>query len=418
MNRRPLRIAFFNAHTANVGSGAERLIYNTAKSLLSRGHDARIYVMNAGLDKTPPRFVHQIPVLPYERYIEQKLAKWTGWNDTFFIYPVVMKFHPWIGNADIWHFHNLHGHYISIPLLGHLSWVKRVVVSPVDQFLSTGFCPYPINCEKYLTGCGSCPKPKHEGPTISRDATRALWKIKFAFSRFSNVRLLFHTHALARHYASTYVRCRPSKVIHYGEDINAYRPMPREACASRLGVKPSDRFVVALLHSHVFDPRKGILSLVQSIIQLGKRFPGKIELLIVGHDSQKVKEIIPPELSFTALPFLQHSRDFADALNLCDVLLYPTLAENLSLTCLNALACGVPVISYDAGGQNEAVIDGKNGFIVPINDQDGVIKAVTTLLNDPDLHERMSKNARKTAVNLFNLERYTDDLIEYYYEIL
>ena len=71
------------------------------------------------------------------------------------------------------------------------------------------------------------------------------------------------------------------------------------------------------------------------------------------------------------------------AINLCDVLLYPTQAENLSLTCLNALACGVPVISYDAGGQKEAIRNGYNGFIVDINDEEGMISHLKEMMKNP-----------------------------------
>jgi len=418
IKRRPLRIAFFTSHPASVGSGCERLIYNTASALFARGHDVRVYVMNAHLDKIPPFFVRQLPRLPFETTFERAFAQLTGWNDILFPSTALLGFRRWIGSADIWHFHNLHGHYISLPILGLMSWWKRIVISPVDQYLSTGHCTYTADCEHYLTGCGFCPRLDEPWPGISRDATRMLWRIKNVTLRFSRVNMLFHTQALADHYMKTFVRHRPSKVLHYGTDVNCNQHLSRAVCARRLGVKPSRRFVVGLLHSHILETRKGILPIVERLGHLARQLPGKIDLLVVGHGSDAVRDLVTPELSVTALPYLHHAYELANALNLCDVLLYPTQAENLSLTCLNALACGLPVISYNVGGQKEAIKDGVNGFVVDIDDHEGMFKALIEMIENPDLCRRLSEGAQHTAEVYFDFERYIDDLLNYYYEII
>jgi glycosyltransferase involved in cell wall biosynthesis len=411
---RTLKIAFFTSHPANVGSGSERLIYQTANALIERGHDARVYVMNAPLDKEPPFFVHQIPKVPMERLFERGQARLTGWNDLFFPSTPLLRLRQWLRSADIWHFHNLHGHYVSIPMLSLLSWTKHIIISPVDQYLSTGHCPYPVDCDRYLSGCGSCKKLHEPWPGISRDSTNTLWKIKRLSISSSKFNILFHTQALAGHYEKTFVSCRPGKVIHYGIDIHCFRPLRREECLRRLGLEPTSRFVVGLFHSYVLDPRKGILPLVHRLGELAGQFPGRIELLVVGHSGHAVKDIVPPELSVTVLPYLRHSHELANALNICDVLLYPTQSENLSLTCLNALACGVPVISYDAGGQKEAITNGYNGFIVDINDEGGMIGHLVDMIKNPVLCQQLSAGARATVEKDFDFDRYIDDLIAYY----
>ncbi len=415
--QRPLRVAFFTSFPANVGSGCERLIHNTSSSLIARGHEARVYVMNTQYEETPPFFSRKLPILPFERGVEQRLARMTAWNDVFFPSTGLLRFRRWLRSADIWHFHNLHGHYVSIPLLGLTSWTKRILISPVDQYLSTGHCPYVLDCDRYLEGCGLCPRSDEHYPGISRDSTRALLRIKRLGLRFSRVKMLFHTQALADHYGETFLRHRPSRVIYYGVDTNCYRPLPRADCADRLGVEPGKRFVVGLFHSNVLDPRKGMLPIVEQLADMGKQLPGKIELLVVGNESYALKNAVSPELSISALPYLNRSYDLSNALNLCDVLLYPTQAENLSLTCLCALACGVPVITYDAGGQKEAIKDGLNGFVVNMNDQKEMLRLVRKMIENPLLCRHLSEGARHNAEKNFDFDRYIDDLIEYYYEI-
>jgi glycosyltransferase involved in cell wall biosynthesis len=330
----------------------------------------------------------------------------------------LLCFRRWLNNTDIWHFHNLHGHYLSIPLLSLLSWKKRIVISPVDKYLSTGYCPYPMDCDRFLTGCGKCQQLDDPWPGISRDATKTLWKIKRFFIPHSRFNLLFHTQALADHYGKTFVARRPGRVMHYGIDINCFRKLDQEGCYRKFALETTSRFVIGLFHSYVIEPRKGIVPIIKKLGELGKLFPGRIELLVVGRGGHEVKNIAPPELSITILPYLRHQNELANALNLCDVLLYPTKAENLSLTCLYSLACGVPVISYDAGGQREAIKNGYNGFIVDIGDEDRMIKNLIEMINNPLLCKQLSDNARSTAEKQFDFDNYVDDLIAYYREII
>lgn len=417
-NRKPLRIAFFTSNPANAGSGCERLVYDTARALLARGHEARVYVMNSYWDENPPFFAKALPTLPGEKAVEKFLSRLSGLNDMFFPSTALLRCRDWIRSADIWHFHNLHAHYLSLPMLGLLSWTKQIVISPVDQFLSTGYCPYTLGCERYLAGCGSCPRLSDSYPGISRDSTHFLWLVKRIFFRLSRVNMFFHTQALSAHYQKTFPRKRLDRVLQYGVDIYCNRQLPRSECAVSLGVSQSSRFVIGLVHSHITDARKGILPLISAISALAGQFPDTFELLIVGHGSHAVKELIPPGLPATTLSFLRQPYELANALNLCDVLLYPTQAENLSLTCLSALACGVPVITYDAGGQKEAVLNGINGFVVALNDIDGMMAALLKMAEDPELHQKLSVGARRTAEERFDFERYIDELLLYYHERL
>lgn len=415
--KRPLKVAFLTSHPARVGSGSEKLMYDTASALFARGHDARVYVMNSHLGSGPPFFERQIPTLPFEIQIEFLFRSATGWNDFFFPSTALLGFIPWLGSADIWHFNNLHGHFVSLPLLGLWSQRKRIVISPVDQYLTTGHCPYYMDCDRYLEGCGRCPRPKDPWPGISRDSTRRLWRMKRNFLRRSSLNMFFHTEYLANHY-KTATGHIDGPVIRYGVDIQRFRPMSRDAVACNLGINRGSRFVVGLLHSYVLEPRKGILPIIRRLCELAKLFPGRLELLVVGNDSEAVKAVVPPELAVTTLPFLKSPHDFAQVLNLCDVLLYPTRAENLSLTCLDSLACGVPVISYDVGGQREAITDGVNGFLVKVDDHETMLDRLVVIMQNPALKEGLSNNARTTAESRFDFDRYIDHLSDYYHKIL
>lgn len=408
-----LRVAFFNF--ADRASGSEALICRTVEGLLARGVEARLYAQRRESGAT---YVHPFPLLRGEVRVESRFRTATGRNDTLFPSTLLLGRRAWIKDAHVWHFHNLHGHYVSIPLLAMQSRRRPVVLSPLDQFLSTGYCPYTLGCDRYLASCGNCPQLDLPYPGISRDATSALLAMKRAAMARSRFNLLVHTDYLARHLTETLAGAPPIEVLRYGVDTRVFRPMGREQAAAALGVTPPRRFVAGLIHSNVADERKGLLPLLGLLRDLADRMPGRIEVLVVGHSSEAARRYETPNLPVTTLQFQKDEASVAAALNLCDVLLYPTRAENLSLTCLSALACGVPVISTNVGGQREAIRDGVNGFLCEPGADGQFVERIVQLAADAELARDMSAAARRTAVGEFDINTYVDNLILYYGRVL
>jgi glycosyltransferase involved in cell wall biosynthesis len=80
-----------------------------------------------------------------------------------------------------------------------------------------------------------------------------------------------------------------------------------------------------------------------------------------------------------------------------DVFVFPSLIEGMPLVVLEAMACGVPVITT-THGPGDIVRDGVDGFFVPIRDAEAIAKRLEQLRNDPALRERMGRNAREQAL--------------------
>jgi glycosyltransferase involved in cell wall biosynthesis len=409
---RPLRVAFFNA--ADLGSGAEALIAKTVEGLRARGHDARLFAMNR---MTGAPYVYPFPRLPAERRVEQLLRKITGRNDFFFPSTPLLAHRHWIKDADLWHFHNLHGHYVSIPALASESRKRTIILSPVDEFLSTGYCTYTLGCERHRVACGNCPQLDLPYPGISRDATPSLLKMKRSAVARSDFHLLVHTDYLARYYASTFVGALPIERLYYGVDTRAFRPLDRIACAAALGTDAPRHFTVGLFHSFVTEKRKGLLPLIERLREVADQLPQPFEVLVVGGGSERAREYATAKMRVTTLPFLRGEEELSRALNLCDALLYPTRADNMSLTCLNALACGVPVISSRIGGQPEAIEDGVNGFLCEPGNHEEIVARVALMAGDAALSRRLAEAARATALRKFDIDSYVENLIDYYVRV-
>jgi glycosyltransferase involved in cell wall biosynthesis len=98
----------------------------------------------------------------------------------------------------------------------------------------------------------------------------------------------------------------------------------------------------------------------------------------------------------------------AEEFRRADVFVLPTISDSFALVHLEALACGVPVITTPNCGS--VVRDGLDGFIVPIRDAKMLAERIEQILTDRSLRKRMSENARARA-GQFTWELYGERLI-------
>lgn len=89
-----------------------------------------------------------------------------------------------------------------------------------------------------------------------------------------------------------------------------------------------------------------------------------------------------------------------------DVFVFPSLSEGFSLSCLEALSQGLPVICTENSGSNDAVINGENGFVVEAGNEEKLKNAIEWIVCNSDSIEKMSKNALESS------KKYTWELYE------
>ncbi len=90
-------------------------------------------------------------------------------------------------------------------------------------------------------------------------------------------------------------------------------------------------------------------------------------------------------------------KDLPSLFHQADVFVFPSLIEGMPLVVLEAMACGVPVITT-THGPGEIVRDGVDGFFVPIRDSEAIAMRLEQLYRDPSLREQMGRNAREQAL--------------------
>jgi glycosyltransferase involved in cell wall biosynthesis len=110
----------------------------------------------------------------------------------------------------------------------------------------------------------------------------------------------------------------------------------------------------------------------------------------------------------TAFPFLK----------LADLFCLLSRSEGFCNALLEAMACRLPCVVTDVGGNAEAIEDGENGFLVPAEDPEAAAGRILTLLEARDYAREMGQKARKTVESRFGVEMMVDHLTHFYDSLL
>lgn len=142
---------------------------------------------------------------------------------------------------------------------------------------------------------------------------------------------------------------------------------------------------------------KGIYYLLEAAMSMDSN---RVHLTVVGaYDN--TDGLLTPYMDFVTFTGRITHDKVAETLKKSDFFVFPSLGEGLSLSVLEALACGLPCIVTKNSGANDAIIDGENGFVVDIQDADALAEKMRWFDEHRELLPEMSRAAVK-AIDNFN----------------
>jgi colanic acid/amylovoran biosynthesis glycosyltransferase len=103
--------------------------------------------------------------------------------------------------------------------------------------------------------------------------------------------------------------------------------------------------------------------------------------------------------------------DVVGRLQQADVFLLSSLSEGISNAVLEAMACGVPVVTTDCGGMREAVTHGVEGFVVPTRASQAMAESLEVLWQQPARRAQMGAAARRRIERDFRLDQQVSDFV-------
>lgn len=142
------------------------------------------------------------------------------------------------------------------------------------------------------------------------------------------------------------------------------------------------------------------------------------KLLMVGDGPERQKaEKKCRELGICSeVRFLGKQDKVEEILSISDLFMIPSGSETFGLAALEAMSCGVPVISSNIGGLPEVNVHGETGYLCELGDVETMGKYATSILEDEKLHKKLATGARKRA-ELFEIDKIVTVYEEYYKEV-
>lgn len=166
---------------------------------------------------------------------------------------------------------------------------------------------------------------------------------------------------------------------------------------------------------------KDQLTLVRAFTELCSHSPDahRLRLVLIGDGSRLGSlEAQAENDGIRDRVWLAGSRDdITELLTAMDVYVLPSMAEGISNTLLEAMACGLPVVATRVGGNAELVEEGETGLLVPRADPLAMAQALRQYINDDNLRERHGVAARERAVTQFSIANMTDRYLDVYDEV-
>jgi glycosyltransferase involved in cell wall biosynthesis len=131
-----------------------------------------------------------------------------------------------------------------------------------------------------------------------------------------------------------------------------------------------------------------------------------------ANDLVELGSLVFPEVDTEVLPQVREA-------DVGVLLSHPTFhAEGCSNAIMEYMACGLPVVCSDSGGNRELVLDGETGFIIPPRDVNALVKKLTWLKEHPDQAAQMGQAGRERILTHFSVEQMVEKTIAVYREVL
>lgn len=398
-------------NTLDKKGGAAKVAYSLKQELEKRGHTTSMFVDRKYSDDKNIKILNNTSSLSNK--IRKKLAFYLANDIDLFSFSSdkILKTEEF-KNADIIHCHNLHTNYFNLNILEKISAVKPVVWTFHDMWPITAHCAHAFDGKLKNSGFFTCPSLDIP-PAIAWHNEKYLENKKAKNYANSNFHIVTPSKWLADKVRQSILKNKSLSVIYNGVDISIFNPLLRSdlnKLRSDLGLPLNRTIILIVAKGGTSNPWKGGNYAKEAI----KAFISDSRAFFVDLGSNISQNLD----SVKTVGFIGNQQILAKYYSAADMLLYPSIADTCPLVVLEAMACGLPVVSFDTGGIPELIEHKTNGYIAKYKDAYDLKSGVEYLLNLPVQEtEKMKRYSINKISSGFTIEKMVDQYIELYEKI-
>lgn len=195
-------------------------------------------------------------------------------------------------------------------------------------------------------------------------------------------------------------------VIRNGVDTKRFSPEGR--------VK-SDSFV--MIYVGRISKDKGMLDLIESLASIYQQGVKKWGLWLIGKGSESFMNEFRNRVDQLGLnnkikEFGSVGNEIVDYYRKSNLFLLPSYLEGMPISLLESMACGTPPLATNVGGMKEVIIDGKNGFLIPIGDPSKLAHKILWCMENQEELSKAGRNAAMTIENEYDIRDIAENYLE------
>lgn len=406
--------------TYDVAGGAGRAAYRLMNALSTQGggaemlvahkdlQDPRIHAPTGQFAKLKARYGYPLMEQLFSRHAQAdpsalfSPAKISG--------PVVRMAREI--DADLVHLHWVCGGWVRPEDIPHFD--KPVVWTLHDMWAFTGGCHYDDGCGQFSDSCHHCPQLAKPG---ANDLAARLWRRKRRAWKPGTITVVTPSRWLADEARrSALFREQRVEVIPNPLDLDIFQPRDQAMARTAFGL-PQDKKIILFGAYGTGDPRKGFDLLEDAIKGLAAEgWADRAAIAVFGGVAAKRSRLHGFDVYH--LGMLNDDIALALAYACANVTVVPSRQENLANIIAESLACGVPCVGFDIGGNGDLIDDRENGALADPFDPHSLGKNIVYVLEDEERHLQLSRSARTKAKSTIGQKNIAQRMLNLYSEIL
>jgi glycosyltransferase involved in cell wall biosynthesis len=304
-----------------------------------------------------------------------------------------------VASADILHFHWIAG-FVDYHRLPRIAAGRPIVWTLHDMNPFTGGCHYAETCERYKDSCGMCPILGSQN--VRDDSFRTL-EIKRNGIQQTNIYVVAPSQWMidcAKE--SSCFKDKQCSTIKPGLNLNVFMPRRSQDLRNRIGLSGNKKLVL-FGAATIENPRKGYRFLREALTIIAKQY--QQDDIILGTFG-KVPDGFDFGISYRVVKFglVADTAALVSIYSAADVYVLPTLSDNLPNTLIEALACGIPLVSFKSGGVPEIIRHKETGWCAAPGNSKDLAEGIHWVISESGPWEQVSKRCRDSACTQYNQE--------------